>query len=136
MKAWTTVAVIAALALPFALSSANVGRAAGAPNGAALYNEKCAMCHAANGQGLPPAFPPLAKNPHVVTNDPHDVIVEILNGMPLTDIVVHGQHYGGGMPAWGNWLSNAEVAAIATYVRSSWGNHASAVTERQVAHLR
>jgi mono/diheme cytochrome c family protein len=39
------------------------------------------------------------------------------------------------MPAWKGQLSNAEIAAVITYIRSSWGNKASAVTEAQVAAL-
>lgn len=137
MKLWTIVAITAAVALGFAVFRCNVKPAdAAAPSGAALYAEKCGICHGANGEGISGSMPPLALNPHVTTSDPSATIVEILEGMPLTDITVGGVHYGGGMPAWGNWLSNAEVAAIATYVRSSWGNHASAVTEAQVARLR
>lgn len=107
-----------------------------ATNGAMLYNDRCAMCHEVNGQGTPGSFPPLAGNPHVVVKDPSPLIVEVLEGMPLTDIVVQGRHYGGGMPAWGNWLSDAEVASIVTYMRNAWGNQASPVTAQQVAKLR
>ncbi len=124
------------VALGLALLRENGKPAYAAPNAAALYVDKCGICHEANGQGTPVSFPPLAQNPHVTASDPSAVILEILNGMPLTDITVRGHHYGGGMPAWGNWLSNSEVAAIATYIRTSWGNHASAVTEEQVAKLR
>ncbi len=42
------------------------------------------------------------------------------------------------MPAYGTNqpLSDAEVAAVLTYVRSAWGNAASAVTAEQVAAER
>lgn len=106
------------------------------PDGRALYNDKCAMCHEVSGKGIPGTFPPLAGNPHVMVKDPSTIVREILDGMPQTDITVKGRNYGGGMPAWGNWLSDAEVAAIATYVRNAWGNHAPSVTEAQVARLR
>lgn len=106
------------------------------PDGRALYEEKCAMCHEVSGKGIPGTFPPLAGNPHVTVKDPSAIVREILDGMPQTDITVNGRSYGGGMPAWGNWLSNAEVAAIATYVRNAWGNRAPAVSEAQVAKLR
>jgi len=36
------------------------------------------------------------------------------------------------MPAWKSSLKPSEVAAVITYIRSSWGNKASAVTEAQV----
>jgi mono/diheme cytochrome c family protein len=44
--------------------------------------------------------------------------------------------YNGMMPAWGQQLSNADIAAVITYVRSSWGNTAGAVTEAQVAAVK
>ena len=110
--------------------------AAAASNGAALYDEKCAMCHEVSGKGTPPAFPPLAGNPHVMATDPKPLVVEVLEGMPEEDITVGGTHYGGGMPAWGNWLSDDEVASIVTYIRNAWGNSGSAVTAAQVARLR
>ena len=37
------------------------------------------------------------------------------------------------MPAWKGQLKNADIAAVATYIRSSWGNKASPVTEAEVA---
>jgi mono/diheme cytochrome c family protein len=47
----------------------------------------------------------------------------------LTD----GKTYSGAMPAWNGKLSNADMADVITYIRSSWGNKADAVTETQVA---
>lgn len=127
-------AICAVLGLAVLHASSHPAQAA--PNGAALYVEKCGMCHEANGEGTPVSFPPLAGNPHLLVRDPSALIVEVLDGMPLTDITVKGHHYGGGMPGWGNWLSDAEVAAIVTYVRTAWGNRASPVTAAQVARLR
>ena len=40
------------------------------------------------------------------------------------------------MPAWQGTLSNADIAAVITYIRSSWGNKAAAVTEAQVAAVK
>ena len=68
--------------------------------------------------------------------NPNAVIGVVLYGMPYTDITVKGRRYGGGMPGWGMPLSNADIAAVVTYIRSAWGNRASAVTEAQVARLR
>jgi mono/diheme cytochrome c family protein len=110
--------------------SISIAGAAG-PDGSAIFNSKCATCHQPNGTGLPGAFPPLAKNP-VVTGDPKKVIKIVLNGLTGT-VSVAGKTYNGSMPAWKGQLSNAEIAAVLTYVRSSWGNKASAVTEAQVA---
>ena len=48
-------------------------------------------------------------------------------------ITVGGKPYNGVMPPWKGQLSNADIANVITYIRSSWGNKASAVTEAQVA---
>jgi mono/diheme cytochrome c family protein len=40
------------------------------------------------------------------------------------------------MPGFGHDLNDAEVAAVATYVRNSWGHAASAVTAGEVSSAR
>ncbi len=105
--------------------------ASAAPDGKAVYSKNCSSCHQATGQGLTGTFPPLAKNA-VVTGDPSKVIHILLNGLN-GPIKVNGASYNNAMPPWKGTLSNAEIAAVITYIRSSWGNKASAVTEAQVA---
>lgn len=107
---------------------------AGAPSGlsgAQIFAAKCATCHQAQGQGAA-AIPPLAGNPHVAASDPKSMIATIVNGRNGT-LSVNGKTYDGKMPMWSGQLSNADIAAVATYVRSSWGNKAAGVTEQQVA---
>ena len=48
-------------------------------------------------------------------------------------MAVSGTTFNGTMPTWKGQLSNADIAAIATYVRGAWGNNAPGVTEQQVA---
>ncbi|HKE36866.1 MAG TPA: cytochrome c [Candidatus Baltobacteraceae bacterium] len=107
--------------------------AAGAPagNGAKVYQTNCSSCHQVNGEGMPGAFPPLAGNP-TVTGDPTKVIHIVKFGLSGA-VTVDGKTFNGMMPAWGTQLSNADIAATLTYVRSSWGNKAPAITEAQVA---
>jgi alcohol dehydrogenase (quinone), cytochrome c subunit len=135
MNLRTTLPIAACLAACFALLHSSGKPAAAAQTPASLYVDKCGICHETNGEGTPGTFPPLAGNPHVTASDPSSVIAIILDGMNA-DVTVRGHTYGGGMPAWGNWLSNADVAAIATYIRTAWGNDASPVTEAQVARVR
>jgi mono/diheme cytochrome c family protein len=40
------------------------------------------------------------------------------------------------MPAWKGQLSAGDIAAVATYIRSAWGNKAPAVTEQDVAAIK
>jgi len=100
-------------------------------SGADLFVAKCATCHQANGQGTA-AYPPLAGNADVTLADPKSIIATIVNGRtgPLT---VASASFNGKMPAWKGQLSNADIAAVATYVRGAWSNKAAGVTEQQVA---
>jgi nitrite reductase (NO-forming)/hydroxylamine reductase len=130
-------AVVGIAAATLTLTNLPVASSA-APDGKAIFNAKCAACHQATGVGVPGAFPPLAKNPNV-TGDPKKPITTVVKGQqgPLK---VNGQTYNGVMQAWRGappaLLSNAEIAAVLTYVRSSWGNKAAAVTEAQVAGVK
>ncbi len=114
-----------------AAAAATTGGSTAAAGGAAIYATNCAGCHNAAGTGTPGAFPPLAGN-DVVTGDPKKVIHVLLYGLsgPLE---VKGQKFNNVMPAWKGTLKNADIAAVATYIRSTWGNKASAVTEAEVA---
>jgi mono/diheme cytochrome c family protein len=109
-----------------------------APDGKAIFTARCAACHQATGAGVPGAFPPLAKNSNV-TGDPKGPITAVVKGKQGA-LKVGGTTYNGVMQAWRGappaLLSNAEIAAVLTYVRSSWGNKASAVTEAQVAGVK
>jgi mono/diheme cytochrome c family protein len=98
---------------------------AGAADGAQLFTGKCAACHQGTGQGVAGVFPPLVASEWVVGSDTR--LVQILLHGIQEEIIVKGDPYNGLMPAWKS-LSDEELAAIATYVRTSWGNAASAVT--------
>ena len=90
------------------------------PNGqgAQVFVQECAACHGREGQG---GFgPTLAGNDEL--GDAAFVIGRILGG-------------GGGMPAF-DGLSDEEVAAIGTYIRSSWGNDFGPVSAEEVASQR
>lgn len=77
--------------------------------GEALYTEKCSACHQPNGEGLPPAFPPL-KGSTIATGPVAEHFNIVLNGKA-----------GTAMQAW-NALNDLEIAAIVTYERNAWGN--------------
>ncbi|MDQ2663531.1 MAG: cytochrome c [Candidatus Eremiobacteraeota bacterium] len=102
-----------------------------AANGAQIYANNCSSCHQATGKGVPGNFPPLAGNA-VVTGDVAKVASILKYGLN-GKIDVGGKTYNGMMPAWSGQLSNDQIAAVLTYVRSSWGNHAGPVTVAQVA---
>jgi len=103
--------------------------------GQKIYTASCSSCHGAAGAGVPGTFPPLAHNPAVTAADPKEVIHIVAYGRsgPLQ---VNGQTFNGQMPAWSGTLSNADIANVITFIRNSWGNSASAVSEAQVAAVK
>ena len=104
-------------------------------SGAAVYNSKCSSCHQANGQGMPGAFPPLVDSPYVV-DDPAIPVRIVLRGMQ-GPIEVKGVQYNGMMPAWADLLSDEEIAAVVSYIRSELGgNSAEPVDTAFVAQQR
>lgn len=110
------------------------GAMAAAVDGASVFSSRCAACHQATGQGLPGAFPPLAGS-EFVTGDEERVVRIALRGL-TGPVIVKGQSFNGAMPAWADVLSDAEIAAVLTYVRSSWGNAAGRIEAEKVAEAR
>lgn len=99
-----------------------------------LFLAHCASCHQHNGAGIAQAIPPLAQSPYVAAQ-PKVLISIILLGIS-GEITVAGQTYNGRMPTFGHNLNDEQVAAIASYVRQSWNNEASAITAVQVSEQR
>lgn len=110
-------------ATPEEASAAPAEAAKPAASGGDLYAANCAACHQPTGAGLPPAFPALAGS-KVVVGDAAALLEVLLKGRPGTAMAPFGH------------LSDADIAAIATHVRSSWGNSAEAVTPEAVAAAR
>ncbi|MBV8689521.1 MAG: cytochrome b N-terminal domain-containing protein [Candidatus Eremiobacteraeota bacterium] len=113
--------------------SAGASAGSGAGAGQKVFTANCTSCHGAAGAGVPGAFPPLAGNP-VVTGDKTKVIQIVSNGLH-GQISVKGSTYNGQMPAWKGNLSNSDIANVITYIRSAWGNKASAVTTADVSKI-
>lgn len=109
--------------------AATANGSAGLPDGAALYSNTCAACHQADGKGLPGAFPPLSGSPIVNDANPELLIRIILQGYDARP------EYGV-MAPFADMLNDAEIAAIATHERSSWGNKAPAVMPEEVKKVR
>ena len=115
------------LASRFALLSLLVAGAApnlasAAPPPKSLYEDNCSACHQVTGKGIKGAFPALTASPLV--NGP---------AAPLVTTVLNGR---AGMPAFKDDLSDADLAAIITYMRASWGNKGTPVSAADVASIR
>lgn len=87
--------------------------------GEELYGTHCAVCHQENGAGVPPTFPALSQN-------------ETLENL---EQIVSNIHQGkGNMPPFPD-LTADEIAALATYIRNSWGNAFGEVTAEEVTPI-
>jgi mono/diheme cytochrome c family protein len=102
--------------------------------GQAVYETHCADCHGMGGAGTPGAYPPLAGNRAVTLRDPVNVLRVIMGGgfAPTTA----GNPRPHGMPPFAAVLTDAEVAAVASYIRSAWGSGAAPVGPIEVLRLR
>lgn len=102
--------------------------------GKTLFESNCSVCHQTTGKGMPNVFPPLVKNPVVNDDDSTTQLHTILFGAQGTKIM--GVTYATPMPPLGQTLKDEDVAAIANYERSAWGNHGKPVTVEQVKAVR
>jgi len=98
-------------------------------DGKALYVKHCAACHQPSGEGLAGAFPPLKGSP-VVLDENYDLMVKII----LQGYDARSEY--GVMPALGDQLNDAEVAAIINYEKNSWGNEATRVSSEDIKRIR
>jgi mono/diheme cytochrome c family protein len=111
--------------------------------GAAVYTARCGDCHQPTGLGMPPVngatktAPPLAGNAAVQAASPATLINVILFG-------AHGGTLAADPQAHWPWpkmsgfelsvgLDDDRIAALATYVRSAWGNRAAPVAASEVS---
>ncbi len=115
-------------------SAAAANNPASASDGGVVYTQDCSSCHQADGRGIPGAFPPLAGNA-TVTGNPVAVIEIVKNGLEGR-LVVNGEAYSGIMPRWKGLLSDEQIAAVITYIRSSWKNLAPGVSISQVEAVK
>ncbi len=93
--------------------------------GESVYKAQCLACHQANGQGIKGVFPALVKSPVAVDSDKRLIhIQQIILGKNL-------------MPAFGEQLSDVDIAAVTTYERNAWGNDTGDIVQaKEVSEAR
>jgi len=107
---------------------------AASSTGARIFMDSCSACHRLNGQGAVTAFPGLAGNPMVQSRDPASLIEVILAGSRLPSTEAAPSPLA--MPGFAWRYDDSDVATLATFIRSAWGNHAPAVAPGQVTDVR
>ena len=102
--------------------------------GERIYAAHCADCHGNDGKGRQPAYPPLAGNRAVTLTPAVNAIRMVLNGGFPPGTKGNPRPYG--MPPYSHELDDAQVAAVLSYVRTSWGNAAPPVASSEVNRYR
>ncbi|MCU7373618.1 cytochrome c [Paucibacter sp. O1-1] len=102
--------------------------------GAKLYEQHCASCHGEQGRGVAGIYPALAGNRTVTMGTSDNLLRVMLRGgyAPATA----GNPRPFGMPPFAGVLSDRELAAIASHLRSSWGHQAGDVTPLDVLRVK
>ena len=100
--------------------------------GANVYTANCSACHQPNGEGIPAAFPPLAKSDYL-NEDTNRAIGTVLHGL-TGEITVNGNKFNSVMPVLA--LNDEDVANVLTFVYSSWENNGTEVTPDDVSKVR
>lgn len=120
--------------VPDTLAQGTAPATGAAIDGRQVFVSKCQACHQSAGQGLPGVFPPLAGSSWVKgpAEIPLQIVLHGLNG----PIDVAGATYNGSMPAFGEQMNDAELAAVLSFVRSEWGNASPAVDAEVVQAAR
>lgn len=113
---------------PAQLAPAERAQEAVLVRGAAIYQRQCVACHGEKGEGKARVYPRLADGPAA------NAIRMVLDGGYSPSTAANPRPFG--MPPFSGALSDAEVAAVLSYVRASWGNHGAPVLPQDVGRLR
>jgi len=93
--------------------------------GEKVYKKQCLMCHQANGEGVPGAFPALAGS---------EIALKKENTLEHLYRIIYGKNL---MPKFGDQLTDLEIAAVTTYERNAWGNNTGDLIQpKEVAEAR
>ena len=93
--------------------------------GEKVYKKQCLMCHQANGEGVPGAFPALAGS---------EIALKKENTLEHLYRIIYGKNL---MPKFGDQLTDVEIATVTTYERNAWGNNTGDLIQpKEVAEAR
>jgi mono/diheme cytochrome c family protein len=101
---------------------------------AKLYEQNCAQCHGAKGEGIANAYPALAGNRAVTMSQASNLVQIVLNGGYAPATQANPRPFG--MPPFVLVLGDTDMALVLTHIRQSWGNRASEITPLEVNRIR
>ncbi|WEN16429.1 cytochrome c [Rhodanobacter sp. AS-Z3] len=102
--------------------------------GSKVYAQHCVDCHGKQGEGVAGVYPPLDGNSSVTEPTGINATRMVLLGGFAPVTAANQRPYS--MPPFAQQLSDADVAAVVTYLRRSWSNHGSIVRSEQVRASR
>ena len=102
--------------------------------GGAIYTDLCSSCHKSNGKGVPQLIPDLSQAASLKGNDATTVLRVILQG--AQSVATDAEPTSPAMPAFGWQLNDEQVAAVASFVRNSFGNRGTPVNAASARDAR
>lgn len=102
--------------------------------GRELFGHLCFNCHQLDGRGLPGTYPPLNGSPWLLDADSKERCTKIVLYGLTGRVLVKGQSFDAEMPNFK--LTDRQIAAALTYVRSAWSNNAPPIDEEFVGSIR
>ncbi len=102
--------------------------------GAIVYDQQCAACHTGKGAGVDGLAPAFAHTPSIQAPNPINLVRAVLFG--AASVATDTAPTGAAMPAFGWKLSDQQIAAVLSYIRTSWGNSATSLDAAKVHQLR
>ena len=103
-------------------------------HGKQIFTTTCQVCHQANGLGVPGAFPPL-EGSEWVTGSTKRIVAILLHGIN-GEIVVKGEKFQNAMPPFKDQFSSADIAAVATFIRQTFGKKTDVITAATVDEVK
>jgi mono/diheme cytochrome c family protein len=102
--------------------------------GSAIYTDLCSACHKKDGTGVAYLIPNLAGAASVSARDPTTVLRVLIEG--AQSAATSAEPTAPAMPGYGWQLNDAQIAAVATYIRNSWGHASAPVSVSQARKQR
>ena len=128
-----TVTTVKKTTAPAKASAPSAALQASMTRGKVVYTTYCLPCHQADGTGVPTINPPLVKTKWVL-GDKTVLVQQVLKGS-ANKVEIDGEKFVGAMPAQAH-LTDEQIADVLSFVRNSFGNKASILTQAEVKGIR